>query len=154
MTSAGFLGIFSPMFKANQQFTRRNFLKLTGTSALAFGSLAFRPLQPWAEIQAQFPDVEKMGRVAQGMVKVRAKPYVDGAVTKTIYDDAIVAWLREVVGEAPDGYGSSRWVETPDGYIYAPRLQPVWNHPNQPVKKPARAPRKYGSGWYRQRHVG
>lgn len=98
------------------------------------GSLAFTPWKYWAELQTQFPDAEKMGRVAQGMVKIRAKPYADAAETKTIYDDAIVVWLRDVVGEAPDGYGSSRWVETPDGYIYAPRLQPVWNRPNEPVK--------------------
>lgn len=101
---------------------------------LGMGSLAFRPWDVWAQMQADFPDVEKMGRVAQGMVKIRSKPYADAAVNKTIYDDAIVVWLRDVVGEAPGGYGSSRWVETPDGYIYAPRLQPVWNRPNEPIK--------------------
>jgi hypothetical protein len=45
----------------------------------------------------------------------------------------VMPWLREVVSESPDGWGPARWVETPDGYIYAPRLQPVWNQPNQPL---------------------
>jgi lipoprotein-anchoring transpeptidase ErfK/SrfK len=92
-------------------------------------------LQPWkfiSQVQDEFPDVEKLGRVTQGRVDIRMKPYSDSAITKTIYDDAIVVWLREVVGEAPGGYGSSRWVETPDGYIYAPRLQPVFNRINIP----------------------
>ena len=111
---------------------RRQFLTL---STLAMGSLAARPWRYWAELNAQWPDGEKMGRVAQGMVNVRAKPYQNAAVTKVIYDDEVVPWLREVVSEAPDGYGPARWVETPDGYIYAPRLQPVWNKVNQPVAK-------------------
>jgi lipoprotein-anchoring transpeptidase ErfK/SrfK len=122
------------MIGNNKSLTRRDFLKLSALSAISLGSLAARPMSAWGQLQAQFPDVEKMGRVAQGKVDVRAKPYVNSPVTKSIYDDAIVAWLREVVGEVPGGYGSSHWVETPEGYIYAPRLQPVWNRPNQPVK--------------------
>jgi hypothetical protein len=106
---------------------RRKFLQL---SALTLGSLAFTPWKYWAEVQAQFPDAEKLGRVTQGKVDIRTRPYSNSPVTKSIYDDAIVPWLREVVGEAPGGYGSSRWVETPDGYIYAPRLQPVHNRVN------------------------
>ena len=77
----------------------------------------------------------KLGRVAQGLVYVRSKPYQSAPVTKEIYDDAVVPWLREVVSESPDGYGPARWVETPDGYIYAPRLQPVWNKVNKPVSQ-------------------
>jgi lipoprotein-anchoring transpeptidase ErfK/SrfK len=112
--------------------SRREFLKL---SLLGLGSLAAKPWRYWAQVQADFPDVEKMGRVTSGKVDIRAKPYVNSPVMKTIYDDAVVVWLREVVGEAPGGYGSARWVETPDGYIYAPRLQPVYNHPNEPVQE-------------------
>jgi lipoprotein-anchoring transpeptidase ErfK/SrfK len=118
----------------HQKITRRNFLKLTSAGAASLGLLSVRPWTVWADMQGQFPDVEKMGRVCQGKVDIRVRPYSDAAVTKTIYDDAIVVWLREVVGEVPGGYGSSRWVETPDGYIYAPRLQPVWNKLNEPLK--------------------
>lgn len=111
--------------------TRREFLK---ASALSLGVIAFRPRFDYAAFQQQIPDSEKIGRVTQGKVDIRSKPYADSPVTKSIYDDALVAWLREVVGESPGGYGSSHWVETPDGYIYAPRLQPVWNKPNQAVQ--------------------
>lgn len=110
--------------------SRRDFLKF---SLLGLGSLAATPWRYWAQVQAQFPDAEKLGRVTIGKVDIRSKPYVNSPVTKTIYDDAIVVWLREVVGEAPGGYGSARWVETPDGYIYASRLQPVFNRLNDPV---------------------
>ena len=51
-----------------------------------------------------------------------------------LYEDAVVPWLKEVVGPKPY-YINQRWVETPDGYIYSPYLQPVRNIPNQPVQE-------------------
>jgi lipoprotein-anchoring transpeptidase ErfK/SrfK len=41
--------------------------------------------------------------------------------------------LREVIGQAPAGVFSRRWIETPKGYVYAPGVQPVKNLPNKPV---------------------
>ena len=111
------------------KLTRRNFLKI---GAVGLSSIYVRPWLKWAELQSDWPDAERMGRVCKGTVYVRSRPLVDGPVVKEIYDDAIVVWLRNVVGENP-GTGSSQWVETPDGFIYAPRIQPVENHPNQPV---------------------
>ncbi|HZW02712.1 MAG TPA: L,D-transpeptidase, partial [Anaerolineaceae bacterium] len=61
------------------------------------------------------------------------KPSVDAASVGVLYEDAVVVWLREVVGELPGGRQSRRWVETPEGYIYAPSVQPVRNEPNTPV---------------------
>lgn len=107
---------------------RRSFLK---GSLYGLGALALNPWQARAQAQDGFPEGEKLGRVTIGKVDIRMKPHSNSAVTKTIYDDAIVVWLREVVGESPGGYGSGRWVETPDGYIYAPRLQPVYNRENE-----------------------
>ncbi len=121
--------------------SRRDFLRLSAFTALGAGLSAYRPLDALNALALQFPDAEKIGRVTSGRVDIRAKPYVNAAITKTVYDDALFPWLREVVGEAPGGYGSSRWVETPDGYIYAPRLQPTFNKPNVPVKElPATPP--------------
>lgn len=113
----------------SQRLSRRDFLKL---GALSLGALAFRPWVKWADDLSAWQGADKFGRVCEGRVDIRVRPYVNSAVAKTIYDDALVVWLREVVGENP-GYGSSRWVETPDGYIYLPRLQPTYNHPNQPL---------------------
>src|SRR5512147_1473637 len=114
----------------NFALTRREFIK---RSTLMMGSLALTPWKYWAQQTSEWPDAEKLGRVCQGKVSIRSKPNPDAPSVKDIYDDAIVVWLREVVGDAP-GYGSRRWVETPDGYIYAPRLQPAFNKPNVPVK--------------------
>jgi hypothetical protein len=109
--------------------TRRAFLR---ASVLAMGSLALTPWKVWAQTALDWPDAEKFGRVCLGKVSIRSKPDPNAPVVKEIFDDAIVVWLREVIGVSP-GYGSRRWVETPDGYIYAPRLQPSYNRPNQPV---------------------
>jgi lipoprotein-anchoring transpeptidase ErfK/SrfK len=79
------------------------------------------------------PDAEKLGRICVGKVDVRARPSVTAESVGVLYEDAVVLWLREVVGEAPAGRQSRRWVETPDGYIYAPSVQPVRNLPNTPV---------------------
>lgn len=80
----------------------------------------------------QWENGQRYGRVCFGKVSVRNRPHPDAEVTKDIYDDAIVPWLKEVVGASP-GYGSRNWVETPDGYIYASRLQPSMHLPNKPL---------------------
>ncbi|MFQ5617007.1 MAG: L,D-transpeptidase, partial [Anaerolineales bacterium] len=51
-----------------------------------------------------------------------------------LYEDTIVLWLREVVGTNLYRY-NQRYVETPEGYIWAADLQPVRNKPAQPVRE-------------------
>jgi lipoprotein-anchoring transpeptidase ErfK/SrfK len=46
----------------------------------------------------------------------------------------MVRWLREVIGPKPL-FITQRWVETPEGFIYSPNLQPVYYFPNQPVQE-------------------
>ncbi|HEX2980027.1 MAG TPA: L,D-transpeptidase [Anaerolineaceae bacterium] len=58
---------------------------------------------------------------------------MDSASVGVLYEDAVVPWLREVIGPAPLGRVNRRWVETPDGYIYTPSVQPVKYQPNQPL---------------------
>lgn len=116
-----------PYYRNSKTISRRQFLLY---SVAAMGTLAATPWRYWNQITASWPDAEKMGRVCLGKVNIRAKPDPNATTVKEIYDDAIVVWLREVVGNSP-GYGSRRWVETPDGYIYSPRLQPVYNRPNE-----------------------
>jgi len=115
---------------ADNSFSRREFLKL---GALGMGALAMSPLKIWSQLQSEFPDAERLGRICVGKVDVRSRPSVDAESVGVLYEDAIVVWLREVVGEAPLGRQGRRWVETPDGYVYAPSVQPVLNQPNTPV---------------------
>lgn len=105
---------------------RRDFLRVSG---LAAASLAFRPFT----VQ-QPPDVERIGRVNVGMAELKLRPDADSPTVGQIYEDAVVPWLREVVGRRPMRF-NQRWVETPEGYIWAPYLQPVKNQVNRPVKQ-------------------
>jgi lipoprotein-anchoring transpeptidase ErfK/SrfK len=110
------------------RFSRRQFLKL---AALSLGSLAFRPLRS-STLPMQFPQAEALGRVNSGMVEVKSRPDLDSPTVAKLYEDAVVPWLQEVTGRRPYRI-NQRWVETPQGYIWAAELQPVKNKPNQPV---------------------
>ncbi len=59
---------------------------------------------------------------------------MDSATVKSIYEDTVVEWNREVIGTAPSLYSTNRrWVETSDGYIPYIHLQPVKNNINVPL---------------------
>ncbi len=93
---------------------------------VAFGGAL--TLNPFLKVKAQsvnWPEFEYLGRVCTGLVNVRSKPSENAESLGILYEDSVVVWLREVVGEIPGGVMNARWVETPDGYIYAPSLQPV-----------------------------
>ncbi|MGA9532998.1 MAG: L,D-transpeptidase [Anaerolineales bacterium] len=108
---------------------RRDFLKM-GTAGVAGWTL-----RPWLHIDADdFPDGERLGRVCVGKVELKATPDADGATVGALYEDAVVVWLRERVGRYPYRINQT-WVETPDGYLYAPQVQPVANRPNDPVQE-------------------
>lgn len=112
------------------KITRRDFLKM---SMLGMGAVSLSPWLDWSQLQLEWPDAERLGRICVGKVDIRSHPSVNAPSVGVLYEDAVVVWLREVVGEVPAGRQSSRWVETPDGYIYAPSVQPVENRPNYPV---------------------
>lgn len=117
------------------RWTRRNFLQMTALGAL---SLAAPALSGPAQLPSrrfllpEFPTGEKLGRVIGGRVKIGLRPDEDSAEVGELFDDQVVPWLREVVGRRPL-WQNQRFVETPQGYIYAPNLQPVRNQPNQPL---------------------
>ena len=81
-----------------------------------------------------FPAADNIGRIL-AKVDIRSRPSVDAPSVGTLYEDGTVVWLREVIGAAPMGRVNRRWVETPDGFVYAPTVQPVKNLPNTPVKE-------------------
>jgi hypothetical protein len=85
----------------------------------------------------QFPTGEQLGRVSVFpyfySTEIKAKPHQYAAAIRNIPEDGVVEWLREVVGTDNFGGVSKTWVETPEGYIYAPHVQPVRNVLNTPM---------------------
>ena len=122
--------------QSTSRFSRRDFMKLAG---LGLGALAFSPKEPlrWPRLLPQFPQGERLGRVAVTpnfySTQLKAQPNENANRIRDVAQDEIVVWQREVVGSSVSGRTNTRWVETPDGYIYAVDLQPVRNLPNQPV---------------------
>jgi lipoprotein-anchoring transpeptidase ErfK/SrfK len=110
--------------------SRREFLKV---AAAGLGGLFLFPSLPQLK-GGEFPAEERLGRVLGGRVPVKLRPDIDSPDVGQLYDDDVVLWLREVVGKRPLWY-SQRFVETPQGYVYAPNLQPVMYQPNQPVEE-------------------
>jgi hypothetical protein len=111
--------------------SRRDFLK---SSMITAGAIFIKPGKIWQSSNAQWDTNAQLGRnCSGGMITMRAKPSIDSPKVKDLYEDEVVVWNQEVIGEAPLGVLSRRWVETPEGYLYAPNVQPVRNNPNEPL---------------------
>ena len=110
-----------------RHLTRRDFLKL---SALGLGGLAFRP---WLRrATADFPQAERLGRIVAGRTDLKARPDAGSKTVGTLYEDAVIIWKRETVGPMPNRV-NQRWVETPEGYVWSPHVQPVRYQPGRPA---------------------
>ena len=110
------------MFISRRKFIRDSFLMIAG--------FLLRPASIYLD-RFEFPAAERLGRVNVGKVEIKIRPNADSQTVSVLYEDAIVEWAREVVGT--NAYrNNQRYVETPEGYIWAPYLQPVRNIPNQP----------------------
>lgn len=112
----------------SNKLDRRDFLKVAG---LGLGALAFNPANHLFGLD-EFPQAERLGRVFDDQTVVKLKPDIDSADVAVLPQDTVVPWLQEVVGKRPL-WNHQRFVETPDGYIYAANLQPVHNQPNKPL---------------------
>jgi hypothetical protein len=115
--------------------SRRTFLKL---AALGLGGMV---LPSWAIPNSdklrparQFPSGERLGRVLEGSVPIKMRPDIDSPDVGVLYEDDVVVWMREIVGSRPMWF-NQRFVETPQGYVYTPNLQPVQNQPNAPLRQ-------------------
>jgi lipoprotein-anchoring transpeptidase ErfK/SrfK len=117
--------------KDQQIINRREFLELSGLCA---GALFIQRIDKRSSF-FDLPESDLIGRnCTGGIVTVRSKPDVNSAVVKEVYEDTLFPWLREVSATNPDyNHFIQRWVETPDGFVYSPTLQPVRNLPNDVV---------------------
>lgn len=120
------------MSKPNH-FTRREFIKLATFSlgGLAVGKLGGQLLQ-----LIEFPQSEKLGRAANGTLEIKVRPDPDSNTVGLLYEDGVLPWYREIIGDKPKYiFNNQRWVETSEGYVYAPYFQPVRNLPNEPINQ-------------------
>jgi hypothetical protein len=65
-------------------------------------------------------------------LELKLRPDPDSQTLATLSQDTVVAWLRETVGPPPQYQAVWRWLETEDGYLYSPLVQPVRNDPKSP----------------------
>ncbi len=120
------------MMPSDKRISRRDFLKL---AALGLGSLGLRAWRNPA-ILPDFPQAERLGRAANGTLEIKARPDPDSQTVGVLYEDGVLPWVREVAGERPAYiFYNQKWVETSEGYVYAPYFQPVRNLPNEPVEE-------------------
>ena len=113
--------------------SRRDFIKLAG---FGLGALAFKaPDFQGFPTLPQFPAGDRLGRVAVTpnfySTELRSQPNENAAAIRNVNQDEVVTWEREVIGSTAHGGVSTRWVQTPNGFIYASHLQPVRNLPNK-----------------------
>ncbi|MFZ3071528.1 MAG: L,D-transpeptidase [Anaerolineaceae bacterium] len=122
----------------DQKITRREFLKLSG---IFVGALALsRPKLTFAKALTQYPEGANLGRICAGQegawFELKTEPYLNAPKAATVWRDDVVEWKREVVTTNLDfDRFTQRWVETPNGYMYSPWVQPVKNHNNQPLQE-------------------
>ena len=126
----------------NQNLSRRDFLKI---ASVGLGALAFNPYKaPNYQYFSQpkrlpeFPKSEIIGRVVDPGIDLRNQPTNDPNVNTSIAKldaDTLVEWGRQVIGKVIGGLSNQRYVETPQGYIYASVLQPTRNLPNTPISE-------------------
>ncbi|NPV55981.1 MAG: L,D-transpeptidase [Anaerolineae bacterium] len=92
-------------------------------------------IQPWnlvAQLKGEWSETQRIARNCRGgWLELKSKPTPDSTTIRKVYEDELLVWLQEVIG-APKSI-SRRWVETPEGFLYSPDVQPVYNKPNIPV---------------------
>ncbi len=120
-----------------QTISRRDLLKL---ASLGLGAMALNPFKGTFNAVtplAQFPVGDRLGRIVVTpnfySTPLRTQPDQNAQAIRNVQQDEVVVWQREVVGTTYAGGISRTWVQTPDGFIYAPQVQPVRNLPNKPM---------------------
>jgi hypothetical protein len=105
--------------------SRRDAIKL---GLIGLGSASIHAVLPRIQIP-NFPQADVLGRVAVPKVDLYARPDTTNPILGSLYEDAVFPWLREVSGYHPYRI-SQRFIESPEGFIWAGQVQRVENHPN------------------------
>lgn len=113
-----------------ESLSRRLFLQ---RAALAGGALLLPAWNPLRAAGAAWPQAERLGRVCSPNAAIFTRPDAASEMVRKLVEDDVVDWLQEVVGAETNLSSSRRWVETSQGYVYAPLVQPAQNLPNQPL---------------------
>jgi lipoprotein-anchoring transpeptidase ErfK/SrfK len=129
--------------KSNSDISRRDFIRF---AALSFMGLKLQSLD-WIFSISEFPPYERLGRVCFGAVELKSEPDQDSPTTGKLYEDEVVPWIQEVAGRKPF-YINQRWVQTPEGFIYSPYLQPVRNILNRPMNVDSLIKTSFGKGMW------
>jgi len=122
----------------NDALSRRDFLK---AGALTAGALALPNLgQSRIKKLQTFPDGANLGRIIAGDIgawtEIKSEPNISAPAIGHIYRDEVVEIKHEVIANSLDlNRFNQRWVETSQGYIYEPYVQPVKNKINKPLAK-------------------
>ena len=100
--------------------------------------VAFRPYSwsnPSRLFLPDFPEGEILARnCVGGIVNIMSRPDANSTVVTSIYEDTVLPWLQEIPAENVDfNRINQKWVETPQGYIYSPNVQPCKNQLNTPL---------------------
>jgi hypothetical protein len=116
--------------------TRRDFLKLSGIflGAVALPSWSDALIKPYIQLSQS----EKLGRICAGAegawFDLKTEPSENAPSAGIVWRDEVVIWKREVIAKELNYLQyNQKWVETPNGYIYAPLVQPVKNILNEPL---------------------
>jgi len=121
----------------SSKISRRKFLQLSSVAAgvaLINPKLSVHQFSRNNYQMDSWPSDTLLGRnCLSGPINLRSTPDENGSIVKQLEKDAIVIWEKEIVGGAPRGLYSRRWVRTPEGYVYAPYVQPCRSITNTPV---------------------
>jgi hypothetical protein len=106
--------------------------------ALAFNPLRVLDLNTLARPKRlpDFPKSDIIGRVLEPDIDLRNRPTNDPNLNSSIAKlgaDTLVEWGRVVIGNVIGGLNNQKYVETPQGFIYASVVQPTRNLPNTPI---------------------
>jgi lipoprotein-anchoring transpeptidase ErfK/SrfK len=147
LTSIHFTGMLGAMTFQKHTLSRREFLKL---ASIGMGALAISPITNHlnfsSALQGQtlpdFPKSDLLGRNCTtdtslqwgGTVPIMTNPDITSKKVRDTQADEVFAWQREVSADSLNlNNPNQRWVETPEGYIWSPYLQPCKNIPNKPL---------------------